>query len=74
MHILILEDDKGISILNQALEEEGYLASVASDALKGFERLKNTFNLIVEDWMPKITGLELCKAIKINYSSISILF
>jgi DNA-binding response OmpR family regulator len=54
MHILILEDDKGIvQFLNQALEEEGYLASVASDALKGFERLKNTFNLIVEDWMPQ---------------------
>jgi hypothetical protein len=32
--------------------EEGYLASVASDALK-VERLKNTFNLIVEDWMPQ---------------------
>jgi DNA-binding response OmpR family regulator len=43
MHILILEDDKGIvQFLNQALEEEGYLASVASDALKGFERLKKT--------------------------------
>jgi hypothetical protein len=39
MHILILERRQGYSILNQALEE-GYLASVASDALKGFERLK----------------------------------
>jgi DNA-binding response OmpR family regulator len=51
--IFYFRDDKGCSILNQALEEEGYLASVASDALKGFERLKNTFNLIVEDWMPQ---------------------
>jgi hypothetical protein len=46
----------------------GDLASVASDALKGFERLKNTFNLIVEDWMPQNNWTRICKAIKINYS------
>ncbi|MFV8369776.1 response regulator transcription factor [Flavobacterium sp. LB2R40] len=77
MHILIVEDEAGIiQFLKQGLEEEGYTISSASDGLKGFElTLKNSYDLILLDWMlPKMTGLELCRAIRLKNSHTPILF
>ncbi len=77
MHILIVEDEAGIvQFLQQGLEEEGYTITSASDGLKGFELTqKNNFDLILLDWMlPKMTGLELCKAIRLKNSTTPILF
>lgn len=77
MHILIVEDEEGIvQFLKQGLEEEGYLISIARDGLLGFELYQNkTFDLILLDWMlPKMTGLELCKSIRMKDNSIPILF
>ncbi|MFV5690013.1 response regulator transcription factor [Flavobacterium sp. ZT3R25] len=77
MHILIVEDEAGIvQFLQQGLEEEGYTITSASDGLKGFELTqKNNFDLILLDWMlPKITGLELCKSIRLKNSHTPILF
>jgi DNA-binding response OmpR family regulator len=69
MHILIVEDEAGIvQFLQQGLEEEGYQITTASDGLAGFELTqKLKFDLILLDWMlPKITGIDLCKAIRIK--------
>lgn len=77
MHILIVEDEAGIiQFLKQGLEEEGYTITSASDGLKGFElTLKQNYDLILLDWMlPKMTGLELCKAIRLKNSDTPILF
>jgi len=77
MHILIIEDEIGISnFLKQGLEEEGYTISVASDGKQGlllFSELK--IDLILLDWMlPKMTGLEVCKSIRQSNTTVPILF
>ncbi|CAM4027993.1 response regulator transcription factor [Flavobacterium sinopsychrotolerans] len=77
MHILIVEDEAGIvQFLQQGLEEEGYTISSASDGLKGFElSQKENFDLILLDWMlPKMTGLELCKSIRLKNTTTPIIF
>jgi DNA-binding response OmpR family regulator len=77
MHILIVEDEAGIvQFLQQGLEEEGYQISSASDGLQGFELVqKQHFDLIILDWMlPKMSGLDLCKAIRIKDVETPILF
>ncbi|TDE07300.1 response regulator transcription factor [Flavobacterium sandaracinum] len=77
MHILIVEDEAGIvQFLQQGLEEEGYTISSASDGLKGFElSQKENFDLILLDWMlPKMTGLELCKSIRLKNTATPIIF
>ncbi|MEO8234541.1 MAG: response regulator transcription factor [Flavobacterium sp.] len=77
MYILIVEDEIGISnFLKQGLEEEGYKIKTASDGLQGFELSeKEKFDLILLDWMlPKMSGLELCKAIRIKNTTTPIIF
>ncbi|MEN9910096.1 MAG: hypothetical protein RLZZ540_3255 [Bacteroidota bacterium] len=77
MRILIVEDEIGImQFLQQGLEEEGYHITTASDGLKGYEIIQEThFDLILLDWMlPKMTGLELCKSIRLNDTKTPILF
>ncbi len=77
MHILIVEDEVGIvQFLKQGLEEEGYKITCATDGLKGFELIqKEKFDLILLDWMlPKMTGLELCKAVRLKDNSTPIIF
>ncbi|MDI1255777.1 MAG: response regulator transcription factor [Flavobacterium sp.] len=67
MHILIVEDEIGIiRFLKQGLEEEGYEVTSASDGVKALELVqKQSFDLLLLDWMlPKMTGLEVCKAIR----------
>ena len=67
MHILIVEDEKGIiDFLKQGLEEEGFTISTA---LNGKDRLEKALSLPIDlillDWMmPKMTGIEVCKAIR----------
>ncbi|PWB21534.1 response regulator transcription factor [Flavobacterium sp. HTF] len=77
MHILIVEDELGIvQFLKQGLEEEGYLVTTANDGSKGFELVQTQqFDLILLDWMlPKINGLDLCKAIRIKDKRTPIIF
>ncbi|MFQ3173601.1 MAG: DNA-binding response OmpR family regulator [Flavobacterium sp.] len=77
MHILIVEDEVGIvQFLKQGLEEEGYEITAAFDGLQGFELVQNnSFDLILLDWMmPKMSGLDLCKAIRIKDSDTPIIF
>lgn len=77
MHILIVEDEVGIiQFLQQGLEEEGYTVSCATDGNMGFELIqKNHFDLILLDWMlPKMSGLELCTAIRKKDNTTPIIF
>ncbi|MEO8533050.1 MAG: response regulator transcription factor [Flavobacterium sp.] len=77
MNILIVEDELGIiQFLQQGLQEEGYNVTTASDGSKGFELIQNQqFDLILLDWMlPKINGLDLCKAIRIKDQKTPIIF
>lgn len=67
MHILIVEDEKGIvDFLKQGLEEEGYTVSTAFNGKDGLEKAKSLkVDLILLDWMlPNMTGIEVCKAIR----------
>ena len=77
MHILIVEDEVGIvKFLQQGLQEEGYIITTASDGLMGLEYTQKTnFDLILLDWMlPKMNGLEVCKAIREKDDSTPIIF
>ncbi len=77
MKILIIEDESGISnFLKQGLEEEGYTIHVASDGMMGLEMAKKEApDLILLDWMlPKLTGLEVCEAIRKEDQKTPILF
>jgi len=77
MHILIVEDELGIvQFLQQGLQEEGYQITTANDGSKGFELLQEQkFDLILLDWMlPKINGLDLCKAIRVKDQITPIIF
>jgi DNA-binding response OmpR family regulator len=76
-HILIVEDEAGIvQFLKQGLEEEGYKITFANDGLKGMECFKSDkIDLLLLDWMlPKMTGFDLCKAIRQENSKVPIIF
>jgi len=77
MKILVVEDEKGIAdFLKQGLEEENYEVFVTIDGEKGLESaLKNIPDLILLDWMlPKLSGLEVCKAIRKKDKKTPIIF
>jgi two-component system, OmpR family, response regulator ArlR len=77
MKILIIEDEKGITdFLKQGLEEEGYTVSFAYNGSDGLEMaLNSNYDLILLDWMmPKMSGLEVCKAYRKTNTTTPILF
>lgn len=77
MHILIVEDEKGIvDFLKQGLEEEGYTISSASDGENGLKKaLELHVDLVLLDWMlPKMQGIEVCKNIRLEKSNLPIIF
>ena len=77
MHILIVEDEKGIvDFLKQGLEEEGYTVSTAFNGKDGLEKAQSLkVDLILLDWMlPNMTGIEVCKAIRSQNIIIPIIF
>jgi len=76
-HILIVEDEEGIVLfLKQGLEEEGYQVSSANNGKSGLELFQNEkFDLVLLDWMlPKMTGVEVCKAIRQQNTKVPIIF
>ena len=75
-HILIVEDDESILYgLKDILENKGYKVSAESDGIKGLETaLENPVNLVVLDVMlPGMNGFEVCKRIRQEKTSLSIL-
>ncbi len=76
-HILIVEDEEGIvQFLKQGLEEENYQVSSANNGKSGLELFQNEkFDLVLLDWMlPKMTGVEVCKSIRLLNTKIPIIF
>jgi two-component system response regulator ArlR len=76
-HILIVEDEEGIvQFLKQGLEEEGYQVSSANDGAEGLSVFQSgKFDLVLLDWMlPKMTGVELCQAIRQQNTKLPIIF
>ena len=77
MHILIVEDEKGIvDFLKQGLEEEGYTISSASDGENGLKKpLELQVDSVLLDWMlPKMQGIEVCKRIRLEKTNLPIIF
>lgn len=77
MHILIVEDEKGIvDFLKQGLEEEGYTISAASDGEEGLKKaIELPIDLVLLDWMlPKMQGIDVCKNIRKEKSNLPIIF
>lgn len=67
MKILIIEDDFRLSeIIKQGLEEQGYQVIVAFDGEMGKKTaLSQDISLLISDIiLPKLNGLEVCKAIR----------
>lgn len=77
MHILIVEDEKGIvDFLKQGLEEENYTISTAYDGAEGLKKaLELPVDLVLLDWMlPKMQGIEVCKNIRLEKNNLPIIF
>jgi len=77
MHILIIEDEAGISdFLKQGLEEENYTITVANNGDSGLKAFNvNKPDLVLLDWLlPKMSGLEVCRKIREKNKKIPILF
>ncbi|HRJ31470.1 MAG TPA: response regulator transcription factor [Cyclobacteriaceae bacterium] len=77
MRILVIEDETGITnFLKQGLEEEGYEVDIAPDGQTGLHlAITETYDLLLVDWMlPKLTGIELCKAYRKENKETPIIF
>jgi DNA-binding response OmpR family regulator len=77
MHILIVEDEKGIvDFLKQGLEEENYTISTAYDGAEGLKKaLELPLDLVLLDWMlPKMQGIDVCKNIRLEKNNLPIIF
>ena len=77
MHILIVEDEKGIvDFLKQGLEEENYTISTAYDGAEGLKKARELpVDLVLLDWMlPKMQGIDVCKNIRLEKNNLPIIF
>ena len=77
MHILIVEDEKGIvDFLKQGLEEENYTISTAYDGAEGLKKaLELPIDLVLLDWMlPKMQVIDVCKNIRLEKNNLPIIF
>ncbi len=74
--ILVVDDEEKItSIIENYLVQEGYLVYTAKDGLSAIEILKNKrVDLVVLDWMmPQMSGIEVCRKIR-DFSDVPIFF
>lgn len=66
-HVLVVEDDLTVQrLLESTLVQSGYEVTVASDGLDGLVKLQGgVFDLLICDaLMPRLSGLDLIRAIK----------
>ncbi len=74
--ILVIEDDEDIAkLLKMHLKDDGYSATLAFDGTTGLElALSKSFDLIIMDIMlPGVDGLEICRRVRAQSASTSIL-
>jgi len=65
--ILVVDDEPSVrDVIARAFQRDGFTVTVAADGAEALERLdQQPFDLIVVDvWMPRMTGLELLSRIK----------
>jgi two-component system, OmpR family, alkaline phosphatase synthesis response regulator PhoP len=65
--VLIIEDDRDIiELVRYNLEQEGFSLAAARDGLSGLEQVKKSPPdvLLLDLMLPKLSGLEICKAIR----------
>jgi two-component system, OmpR family, copper resistance phosphate regulon response regulator CusR len=76
MKILLIEDEPKVAgFIKKGLEEQSHMVSIASDGLSGKRMaLEEEFELIILDLnLPKLNGIEVCKAIREKHKSLPIL-
>jgi DNA-binding response OmpR family regulator len=76
-HILLAEDDADTrEILQLILDHAGFRVSVTGDSSEVLQLLAaNSFDaLLLDNWMPNLNGIELCRLIRSSDSSIPIFF
>ena len=76
MRILVVEDEKDIcDFLKKSLESECYVVDTAADGEAGIEMIRgNNYDIVILDNnMPKKTGLEVCKEVRAEKNNIPIL-
>ncbi|MGV3559398.1 response regulator [Larkinella arboricola] len=76
MQILIVEDEHEVaSFIKSGLEDYGFSADIANDALQAQVLLSNKeyTTIILDVNLPVINGFELCKIIRSRYENLSIL-
>lgn len=69
LHILLVDDDRAVLfMLKTLLENAGHTVATAADGEEALGLLEKSMpQLIITDWaMPKMNGLEFCKAIRRN--------
>ncbi|MDD8016952.1 MAG: response regulator transcription factor [Bacteroidota bacterium] len=77
MRILVVEDEKGIAnFIHDGLKEEGFAVDVAGNGILGLELAQtNDYDCLLLDWMlPGLSGIELCRALRKENSSVPIIF
>jgi two-component system copper resistance phosphate regulon response regulator CusR len=77
MRILVIEDEKGISVfLKEGLEEEGFAVDVSGDGQTGLEMASvNDYDLLLLDWMlPGLSGIEVCTEFRKKNKTVPIIF
>jgi DNA-binding response OmpR family regulator len=75
--ILLVEDDETVAaIVRTMLERERHTVEHCADGLAGQEQLRNSqHDLAILDWqLPKISGVELCKQLRLTGSPMPVLF
>ena len=76
-HILLAEDDADTrDILQLILDHAGFRVSVTGDSSEVMQLLAaNSFDaLLLDNWMPNLNGIELCRLIRSSDSSIPMFF
>lgn len=77
MNVLVVEDDLiAAELLRNAIEEFGWQVTVAQDGVEAVALLDGgEFRVIISDWeMPHMTGIELCRKVREDFSGRYIYF
>ncbi|PKP44779.1 MAG: DNA-binding response regulator [Bacteroidetes bacterium HGW-Bacteroidetes-13] len=79
MRILIVEDETSIAnFLRDGLEEEGFAVDVSNNGKEGLQLAQDNlenFDVILLDWMlPGMSGIEICRRIRLENKRIPIIF
>ena len=75
-HILVIDDDIDVRLLNAALLfRSGYQVDTAEDGEIGWEALKakNYDLLITDNQMPKVSGIELIKKLRLAHMALPVI-